>query len=96
MNGIGNTGFHGSIVEDHIYDIMMDGHIMIAGTEDTYDEELFDAVQEFFTEKCASIQWNMMCSMWPNEEGGTVSCAWIEAGILHTLGWDFIKKGVEL
>lgn len=96
MHGIGNVKFHPSMVEDKIYDIMADGHIMIAATEDVYDEELFDAVQELFEHGLPyEFQWNMMQTMWPNAEGGSVYCSWMEQGWLHTIGWDFIKKGVE-
>ena len=86
---LGNTKFNPSAIEDAIYD-MMDNYML--GME-IYEERLVDVVSDFLGNHCSSIEWQLGCSEWPDCSGGTCFVSWIEAGHLHSIGFDYKKKG---
>ena len=87
---VGNCGFHPSIVEDKIYDLMAEEQYVVAS--DAYTDQLFAAVNEMFTEEFPHIEWQAFCSEWPNMTGGVATFAWVENGHPHLVGWDYYIK----
>lgn len=83
------TNWRPSAIEDKIYD-MMEGHE--AGVE-VYEEALTDILADYLTKEYRGMEWNLVCSPWPNMNGGVCAVSWIEEGHLHMIMFDYVKKG---
>ena len=83
------TNWRPSAIEDKIYD-MMEGHE--AGVE-VYEEALTDLISDYLTKNFPGMEWNLGCSPWPNMDGGVCFICWIEEGHLHSIVFDYVKKG---
>ena len=83
------TKWYPSHIEDEIYDTMMTYEVGF----DLYNEGLTDAIADYFTNYLPEVEWQLGCSMWPNETGGVCSVSWIEDGHIHMISFDYIKEG---
>lgn len=78
--------FNPSAIEDEIYEIMDDYE-----TEglDLYNYGLTDAISDFFSKQHPATEYNLVCSNWPDEAGGTCAVAWVESGHPHLIMFDY-------
>ena len=81
---IGTANFHPSAIEDKIYDILNSSPNHIVSSCD-FTQEAVDKVIEFMGEEAKSngMEYDIIDDPHPDEEGGSVSICWIEAGHLH-------------
>ncbi len=80
MNGLGNTVFRPSKIEDHIYDYIEQPHFLCSSRE--YRAAVMEGVENYFNE-FVSEQWNIIYDNYPDMTGASVSICWIEQGYLH-------------
>ena len=80
MNGIGNTVFRPSKVEDQINDYLNQPHWIVSSRE--YRADAMEGIQNYLDEHFGG-QWNMIYDDYPDMTGASVSIAWIEDGYLH-------------
>ena len=78
--------FYPSKTADKIYDIIDDYEVNV----DLYLSQAIDAIVDYFAEISFS-EFQLICSDWPNCEGGTCSIAFMENGHSHLLTFDYIK-----
>lgn len=83
---IGNCGFHPSLIEDRIYDIL-DSNPDYLYSSEVYWKNAQDPIIEYL--EVTGVQGSMIASCWQNMEGETTSIAWIEDGHLHHIMLDF-------
>ena len=83
---IGNCGFHPSVIEDRIYDILDSNPDYIVSSSE-YTQEAIEAVNEYM--HTLSNQWSLIDDSHPDEEGGSVSICWIEDSHLHHIVLDY-------
>lgn len=88
--------FMPSQVETDIYDIL-DKNILIYGNPDMYNPETVEEVSNYFDRKGLTDyeKSQIMVSEYPDESGASVSAAWIENGMLHMIGWDYLNHKEE-
>lgn len=81
---IGTANFHPSAIEDEIYDILNSSPDHIVSSSD-FTQGAIEKVIEFMYEKAKSngMVYDIIDDSHPDEEGGSVSICWIEAGHLH-------------
>lgn len=78
MNGIGN-GFHPSMIEDTIYDIINNEKYIVSTSE--YERTVGPAILSYLG-KCG-VQFNMIEDPRPDMSGASLSICWIEDDYLH-------------
>lgn len=81
---IGTANFHPSAIEDKIYDILDSSPDHIVSSSD-YTWEAIEKVIDFMYEQAKSdgMEYDIIDDAHPDEDGGSVSICWIEAGHLH-------------
>ena len=58
----------------------------------TCDESAVDEILKYFNNLPRTLQWNLSCAVWPNEEGGSCHISWIEEGHLCGYGFDYLME----
>lgn len=58
----------------------------------TCDESAVDEIIKYFNNLPRTLQWNLSCAVWPNEEGGSCHISWIEEGHLCGYGFDYLME----
>lgn len=58
----------------------------------TCDESAIDEILKYFNNLPRTLQWNLSCAVWPNEEGGSCHISWIEEGHLCGYGFDYLME----
>lgn len=58
----------------------------------TCDESAVDEILKYFNNLPRTLQWNLSCAVWPNEEGGSCHISWIEEGHLCSYGFDYLME----
>jgi hypothetical protein len=79
--------FHPSRIKNEIFNNLMDDYFV---GMDTYDCGLVDAVADYLSNH-ARVEYNLVCSPWPNMEGGCCSVAWVEDGFPQLIAFDYRK-----
>ena len=77
--------FHASTIVNDIYDILDEYE-----TEglDLYNFGVTDAIADFLA-NYVKVEFQLACSDWPNEEGGSCAVAFIEGGYPHLVMFDY-------
>jgi hypothetical protein len=83
---IGNCGFHPSLIEDRIYDILDSDPDYLYSTE-VYWQISQEKIIEYLN--VTGVQWSMIADAWQNMEGESTSICWIEDGHLHHIVLQF-------
>lgn len=81
---IGSVQFHPSVIENQIYEILdSDPKYIVSSRE--YTQEAIEEVINFMSElyENSDLQYSIIDDSHPDEEGGSVSICWVEAGHLH-------------
>lgn len=78
--------FYPSKIENEIYNIMENHMIGI----DTYNEDTSESIINFFS-KHPNIEFQLVCSEWPNCEGGVCAISFQEEGHPHLIMFDYRK-----
>ena len=58
----------------------------------TCDESAVDEILKYFNNLPRTLQWNLSCAVWPNEEGGSCHISWIEEGHLCGYGFNYLME----
>lgn len=58
----------------------------------TCDESAVDEILKYFNNLPRTLQWNLSCAVWPNEEGGSCFISWIEEDHLCGYGFDYLME----
>lgn len=82
--------FNPSKIEDELYSIMDDYET--EGT-DLFNYGVTDAIADYLLNH-AKVEYQLCCSNWPDETGGTCGVSWVENGHPHLILFDYKYGGV--
>jgi len=85
---IGNIHFRPSIIEDTIYEILDSDPEFIYSSQE-YTPDAIEKVFEYMN--TLTGEWSAIDDVYPDEDGGSVSICWIEAGHLRHIVINYHK-----